>query len=124
MLPTASRAVVALSSGFMTYDPDVHREYRALRHAIVNAPTTFALLPSVDFETCVAEILRRQTARPFGLVPSREETKIRQRFHIYLGLPTVKVTTLQPPEGVALEIAGWLHSQGCVESQAHHNLKR
>jgi hypothetical protein len=30
--------------------------------------TAFVLLPSFDFETCVAEIVRRQVHRPLGLV--------------------------------------------------------
>jgi shikimate kinase len=88
--------VLALSSGFMTY-----AETRA---AIAESSTTFVLLPSVDLETCVAEIVRRQVHRPLGLVASREETKIRDRFTIYMALPAHKVTTLQAPDAIVAEI--------------------
>jgi hypothetical protein len=96
--------VVALSSGFMTYAEEVHPNYVDIRTAIAESPTTFVLLPSLDVETCVAEIVRRQVLRPFGLVISREEARIRERFPIYMALPAPKVTTLQAPDAVVSEI--------------------
>lgn len=62
----ASSRVLALSSGFMTYAPDVHPEYQRLRCEIEQHPNTFVLLPSLDRDACIAETVRRQTARPFG----------------------------------------------------------
>ncbi|MDQ2890564.1 MAG: hypothetical protein M3R65_08420 [Gemmatimonadota bacterium] len=51
--------VPVLSSGFMTYPLAVHTAYEATRRDIECSPTTFVLLPSLDLETCVAEIVRR-----------------------------------------------------------------
>jgi hypothetical protein len=62
------------------------------------------LLPSLDVETCVAEIVRRQVHRPLGLVASREEAKIRERFAIYMAVPALKVTTVQSPDAIVTEI--------------------
>jgi hypothetical protein len=100
----AEAGVMALSSGFMTYDEEVHPNYLEIRAAIADSPTTFVLLPSLDLETCVAEIVRRQTRRPLGLVVSREEAKIRERFPVYMALPALKVTTLQAPDAIVSEI--------------------
>ena len=60
------RRVVALSSGFMTYKRDTHPEYSRLCRELEQSPNTFVLLPSIDLDLCVAEIVRRQIARPFG----------------------------------------------------------
>jgi shikimate kinase len=100
----AEGGVIALSSGFMTYAEEVHPSYAEIRAAIAESSTTFVLLPSLDIETCVAEIVRRQVHRPLGLVASQEEAKIRERFTIYMALAALKVTTLQSPDAVVTEI--------------------
>ena len=105
----AQSGVIALSSGFMTYAEEVHPKYVEIRAAIADSPTTFVLLPSLDVETCVAEIVRRQVHRPLRLTASREEAKIRERFQIYMALPAPKVTTLQAPDAVVSEIIHVLH---------------
>lgn len=99
-------AVIALSSGFMTYPDDVHPDYAETRALIAASPTTFVLLPSLELDTCVAEIVRRQMQRPLGLVASREEhvATIRARFPVYTAVPATKVTTMRPPGEVAEEI--------------------
>ena len=51
----AREAVLALSSGFMAYRRDVHPDYESCRRDIASSPSTFVLLPSLDFEACVAE---------------------------------------------------------------------
>jgi shikimate kinase len=56
----ADDGVMALSSGFMTYAEAVHPRYVEIRAAIAESSMTFVLLPSLDLETCVAEIVRRQ----------------------------------------------------------------
>lgn len=89
-------AVLALSSGFMTYRPDIHPDYESCRREIVSSPSTFVLLPSLDFETCVAEIVRRQLIRPFARSAEREEQVIRTRFPIYVRIPARKVETMRP----------------------------
>ena len=101
----ARPAVVALSSGFMTYPPLVHPGYPALRREVEGSPATFVLLPSLDLEVCVVETVRRQLARPFGRRPaSREEAVIRERFPIYASMPAHRVETMRPPADVAAAI--------------------
>ena len=102
----AAEGVIALSSGFMTYAKEVHPSYTKICSAIAESMTAFVLLPSFDFETCVAEIVRRQVQRPLGLLASHEEAKIRQRFSIYMALPTLKLETMRPPDEIVTEILG------------------
>lgn len=98
--------VLATSSGFMTYPPAVHPSYAAIRRDIERSPTTFVLLPSLDLETCVAETVRRQLARPAGGRPAaREEAVVRERFEIYVAVRARKIETMRPPSEVADEIA-------------------
>jgi shikimate kinase len=96
--------VVALSSGFMTYRDDVHPAYVRWRQRIASSKSTFVLLPSLDLETCVAEIVRRQLQRPFARAPEREEHVIRTRFPIYASLPARKVETMRPVDAVVAEL--------------------
>ena len=103
-IAATENAVMVLSSGFMTYPEEVHPRYVEIRAAIAESSTTFVLLPSLDLEACVAEIVRRQVRRPLGLLASREEAKIRKRFSIYMGLRALKVETMRSPDEVVLEI--------------------
>ncbi len=96
--------VVALSSGFMVYEEKIHPEYAALRQRIACGELTFVLLPSLDEETCIAEIVRRQLQRPFARAPQREESVIRSRFSMYASLPARKVTTQRPVAAVVEEM--------------------
>ncbi len=66
---TPTNAVVALSSGFMTYPENAHPRYRELRQRIASHHDTFVLLPSLEKEACVAEIVRRQLTRPLVVPP-------------------------------------------------------
>jgi shikimate kinase len=99
-------AVVALSAGLMLYSAGVHPALGGLQHAIAAAPTTVLMLPSLDLETCVAEVVRRQTTRPLSVRRSiaREEAVIRERFPRYRRLTSRVVTTMRPPLAVAREI--------------------
>lgn len=101
--------VLALSSGFMTYREDVHPAYVRLRRDIAASPTTFVLLPSLDLETCVAEVVRRQLGRPFARSAEREEQVIRARFALHRDLPAARIETMRPiaevVEAVAANIA-------------------
>jgi shikimate kinase len=98
--------VVALSSGFMTYPRDIHPQYARLRHDIAESPMTFVLIPSVDRDTCVAETVRRQLARPFARSAAREEAVIRERFPIYVDLRARKIETMGPLTAVVDELLG------------------
>jgi shikimate kinase len=102
---TRSRTVLALSSGFMTYPAGVHRDYAGCRQHVASSPSTFVLLPSLCFETCVAEIVRRQISRPFARSAEREELVIRARFATYADLPARKVETMRPVNEVVDELA-------------------
>lgn len=97
-------SVVALSSGFMTYRYDVHPAYIRCRQRIASSESTFVLLPSLDLEICVAEVVRRQLRRPFARGPEREEYVIRTRFPLYVGLPARKVETMRPVDAVVAEL--------------------
>jgi hypothetical protein len=99
----------------MTYAEEVHRSYVEIPAAIAESSTTFVLVPSLDVETCVAEIVRRQVRRQLGLLASREEAKIRNRFSIYLALPAVKVQTMQSPDQDVIKIIDPLPpTSGCT----------
>jgi shikimate kinase len=91
---SAGSRVLALSSGFMTHETDVHPDYPRIRDEIAASATTFVLLPSLDYETCVAEIVRRQLGRPFCRSAKREEEVIRQRFGVYRNLAATKLETM------------------------------
>ncbi len=92
----AEPVVLALSSGFMTYANDVHPGYARFRREIAVSPTTLVLLPSLDYETCVVETVRRQLGRPFSRSPEREEQVVRARFSVYRDLAATKVETMRP----------------------------
>jgi shikimate kinase len=93
-------AVLALSSGFMTYGDDAHPDYRDICQDIARSRSTAVLLPSFDFERCVTETVRRQLLRPFRRSAEREAQVIRERFEVYLGLPVKKFETTGPIEAV------------------------
>ena len=100
--------IVALSSGFMTYVDGIHPDYVALRQRLASSPSTFVLLPSVNVETCVNEIVRRQLRRPFARAAEREEHVIRERFVAYVGLAARTVETMRPVEAVVAELVAAL----------------
>jgi shikimate kinase len=105
MREAGRRQVLALSSGFMTYPLDIHPQYGRCREDIVTSPTTFVLLPSLERETCVAEIVRRQMQRPFIRSAAKEEAVIRERYDIYVAIPARKVETMRPVDEVCAEVA-------------------
>ena len=100
--------VVALSSGFMTYAPEIHPEYSRVRRELERHPHTFVLLPSLDRDVCVAETVRRQIARPFGRSSAKEEAVIRARFEIYMAVPVRKIETMRPVAAAVDEIVAAL----------------
>ncbi len=63
---------------------------------IAASPTTLVLLPSLDYETCVAETVRRQLGRPFTRSAEREAQVVRARFEVHRDLPAKKVETRGP----------------------------
>ena len=87
--------VIALSSGFMTYPSDIHPAYPQVRGDIERSATTFVLLPSTEFEACVAETVRRQVGRTFGRSAAKEEEVIRRRFTLYSSIGAPKVETMR-----------------------------
>ena len=103
--------VMALSSGFMTYERNAHPQYARIRSEVELCPNTFALLPSFDCEVCVSETVRRQIARPFGRAAVREEEVIRARFGIYKAMPVRKVETMRPVSAVVDELVAVLTSE-------------
>lgn len=106
----ARDAVLALSSGFMTYRRDIHPAYEGCRRDIASSPSTFVLLPSLELEACVAETVRRQLIRPFARSADAEEEAIRTRFHIYLAIPATKVQTVRPVGDIIDELVAAQHA--------------
>ena len=101
--------IAALSSGFMTYREDTHPEYSRLRRDVEQSPTTFVLIPSLNYGLCAAETVRRQLARTFAGSPTKEEAVIRERFRVYVDLPNRKVETMQPLPAIVDEIVELIH---------------
>lgn len=119
--------VVALSSGFMMYaSDDAHPEYGRIRREIAECARTFVLLPSLNLESCVAETVRRQVARPFGRSREREEAVIRARFEIYMAVPMRKVETMRPAAAIVGEILAALSPANTARSRSRtfHSPKR
>jgi shikimate kinase len=119
-------AVMALSSGFMTYADDIHPAYLARRQRLASSPSTFVLIPSVDLETCVAETVRRQLERPFARPAPREEEVIRERFPLYMRLPSCKIETMPSIETVVAELVSLLAAahkgpSGCSSASRRHS---
>src|SRR5437867_1297539 len=108
--------VMALSSGFMTYELVAHPEYSRVRSEVELCPNTFALLPSLDREVCVSETVLRPIARPFGRSALREEAVIRARFEVYRVMPVRKVETMRPVSAVVDELVVALASENHVIS--------
>ena len=108
IMATPGSGVIALSSGFMAYPGSLHPAYPALRSDICRSPTTFVLLPSLDLEACVDEIVRRQVARPIGRSPEREESVIRERHAIYMAIPAAKIETMRPVAEIVEQIIAHL----------------
>jgi len=104
-------SVIALSSGFMVYPLDINPEYQALRQYLNSSPSTFVLLASLEFESCVAETVRRQLMRPFSGSAAEEERKVRERFPIYSALPVKKVATVGTVEETVEKICSMLSAQ-------------
>jgi shikimate kinase len=110
--------VIALSSGFMTYPLDIHPAYAQVREEIVKSTTTFVLLPSLEFETCVAETVRRQMTRPFIRSSTREEAMTRERFGIYVNIPARKVETMRSVDEICDDLAVVVAAQLALASDA------
>ncbi|MEM7245839.1 MAG: shikimate kinase [Acidobacteriota bacterium] len=94
-------AVIALSSGFML--PRVSRpSHGALLDDIADDPLTRLLLPSFEVEPCVAEVVRRQLAKPWLSTDARrEEDKIRRRLPLHLSLPCRRIASVGSVEETA-----------------------
>jgi len=99
--------VIALSSGFMTYADNVHPDYASLHRSIAESQSTIVLLPSFDYEACVAETVRRQLGRPFSRSAEREEQIIRARFAAYWELPAKRFETNGPVDALVDDLVKW-----------------
>lgn len=87
-------SIVVCSSGFMTYPIDILNYYKYIQQYIELDPFTFLLLPSLDLEICVKEIICRQVQRNYlNTSIQKEEEKIRKRFALYANLQCKKILT-------------------------------
>jgi shikimate kinase len=105
-------AVLALSSGFMTYPANGIQGYAPLRSAIENDALTALLLPSFELESCVETTVRRQLARPY-LRGDRasEAARVRERFAFFMALRCARFRSDEAPEAVASQIEGFVRVQ-------------
>lgn len=105
MTTASGSAVVALSSGFMTYPMDTDARYPALRDAIEIDALTALLLPTFELESCADIIVRRQLTRPY-LRGDRtgEERRIRERFPAFMGLRCARFRSDAAPGEIARQI--------------------
>jgi shikimate kinase len=113
--PEDDQAVLALSSGFMTYREDIHPAYASHRQHIASSRWTFVLLPSVDVETCVAETVCRQLGRRFSRSAEREEQVVRTRLALYRDLPLRKIETMRPVADVVEDLVAAIAAQQALE---------
>lgn len=98
-------AVVAMSSGFMTYPLEIEPRYRAVRRGIEADPLTALLLPSFDLETCVDSIVARQLERRYlASSRSKEEQRIRARFPVFKALECARFRSDASPARLALDL--------------------
>ncbi|MCU4379181.1 shikimate kinase [Acinetobacter haemolyticus] len=99
-------SIIVCSSGFMTYSDDVHQDYLKIKQEVEHHLFTFLLLPSLDFEACVKETLKRQMGRVYleDMSAEKEELKIRARFKLYTGLNCKIVLTSETPTLVVSRI--------------------
>lgn len=98
-------SVVVCSSGFMTYPIDIYCNYKNIKQEIEFSPFTFLLLPSLELEGCVEEIVRRQVKREYlNNSAKREEEKIRNRFPIYFNLKCKKILTNDDTSNIVYKI--------------------
>lgn len=97
--------VLATSSGFMTYDHDIHPEIEKIHKRILVSNLTVLLMPSFDLETCVQKIVTRQLRKPHESKSVSEQTeRIRTRFPVYMPMGRLKVSTDKPAEKVVSKI--------------------
>lgn len=98
-------AVLATSSGFMTYDPRLHTNIEHIHERILVNPYTVLLLPAFELEACVETIVERQLTKSHESKSKKVQAdQIRSRFPIYRGLGNIRVATNVPVEKVVKQI--------------------
>lgn len=113
----AAPAVLALSSGFLTYPEDIDARYPALSCSIGSDALTSLLLPEFELEACVEIIVQRQLSRPYlrGDKAS-EERRIRERFPKFMALPCARFRSNAATDDVASQIERFVRGRtGVVE---------
>jgi shikimate kinase len=104
--------VLALSSGFLTYDADIDPRYAGVHRDIEKGPLTALLLPSFELESCVDIIVERQLARPYLAGNSvREEQRIRERFPLFIALQCTRFRSDASPMQVASQVECFARSR-------------
>lgn len=98
-------AVIATSSGFMTYRHDIHWAIDSVQRRISADPNTVCLMPSWDLDVCVDTIVERQMAKPFYTGSEQDNRKvIMGRFELYAQLGNIQVETQKSTQSVVDEI--------------------
>ncbi|MEM7362833.1 MAG: shikimate kinase [Pseudomonadota bacterium] len=101
----AGDAVMATSSGFMTYEAWQHPMIRDIQSKIASAHNTVLILPSFDRSRCIEETIRRQLSRAYTSDDAEvHRTVIEQRFDRYRSLGRIRVASDQPVCHVVADI--------------------
>lgn len=109
MLDRCPSGVIALSSGFMTYDSAIHPRIQQIHREILADGSTVLLLPSFNLEECVTETVKRQLGKSHNRTSAEHQVDlINKRFHIYKPMGNIKITTNKSTPAVVEDIVSQL----------------
>lgn len=111
--------IIVCSSGFKCYPDDISKDYVRIKKQIEQGDFTFLLLPSLDLETCVEEIVDRQIQRSYlNSCKQKETQKIRKRFPVYTAFKCKIILTNQNENKIALQMYSQINEQIALKIQA------
>ena len=101
--------VIALSSGFMTYDSAIDPRIQQIHREILDDGSTVLLLPAFNLEECVKETVKRQLGKSHNRTSAEVQSElIKKRFHIYKPMGNIKVSTNKSTPAVVEDIVSQL----------------
>ena len=103
-------AVIATSSGFMTYDPEIHPAIKIIQESIIDSSSTVLLLASFDRDRCIEKTINRLLTRSYEPKSIEfQRNRIETRYDLYKSIGSIKVSTDKPVEQVVAEIKNCLY---------------
>ncbi len=97
-------ALFVLSSGFMTYDSNIHKAIVDVHRSILTSPTTILVMATFDQASCEDETVKRQLLRDYARPADEERRVIRERFPVYVEMGAIQAATDKPIDKVVDEI--------------------